>query len=63
MSMNDKDLRDFFAACAMIGLITRDGYTNTTAPTAYAAADDMLFIGNSTEGGIVAALKPKRDKQ
>ena len=60
--MENKDLRDFFAACAMIGLITRDGYTESTATTAYNAADDMLFIRNSTEGGIVAALKPKRGK-
>lgn len=64
MAMENKDLRDFFAACAMIGLIMRGKDTNgeSVATTAYYLADDMMFIRDKTEGGIVSALKPKRGK-
>ena len=60
--MNDKDLRDFFAACAMIGLALRGDDSETIAPQAYNLADDMLFIRDKSEGGIVSALKPKKGK-
>ena len=62
MAMTDKDLRDFFAACAMVGLTVRGESLDAVAPQAYALADDMLFIRDKTEGGIVSALKPKRGK-
>ena len=42
--MNDKEMRDFFAACAMIGLVMRGEESSTVAPQAYNLADDMLFI-------------------
>ena len=58
--MEDKDLRDFFAACAMIGLVMRGEDQDTVAPQAYNYADDMLFIRNSTGGGILSALKTKK---
>ena len=59
--MDEKDLRDFFAAMAMIGLVMRgEAHGSTIATTAYHLADDMLFIRDKTEGGIVSALKPKR---
>lgn len=60
--MADKELRDFFAACAMIGLVMRGDDMETVAPKAYNLADDMMFIRDKAEGGIVAALKPKRGK-
>lgn len=60
--MEDKDLRDFFAACAMIGLVMRGEGSESIAPQAYNLADDMLFIRDKTEGGIVSALKPKKGK-
>ena len=60
--MNDKELRDFFAACAMIGLVMRGEESSTVAPQAYNLADDMLFIRDKTEGGIVSALKPNRGR-
>lgn len=63
MAMENKDLRDFFAACAMIGLVMRgDSNGESIATTAYYLADDMMFIRDKTEGGIVSALKPKRNK-
>lgn len=60
IQMDEKDLRDFFAAMAMIGLVMRGEDSSTVAPQAYNLADDMLFIRDKTEGGIVSALKPKR---
>lgn len=58
--MDNKELRDFFAACAMIGLLTRGDDPDTIAPQAYNFADDMMFIRDKTEGGILSALKPKK---
>ena len=58
--MEDKDLRDFFAACAMIGLVMRGDESSTVAPQAFNFADDMMFIRDKSEGGIVSALKPKK---
>jgi hypothetical protein len=58
--MEDKELRDFFAACAMIGLVMRGDDQDTISPRAYSIAEDMMFIRDKTEGGIVSALKPKK---
>lgn len=46
----------------MIGLVMRGDDMETVAPKAYNFADDMMFIRDKAEGGIVAALKPKRGR-
>lgn len=58
--MEDKDLRDFFAAMAMIGLIMRNGNLEELGEIAYEQADKMLASRDGiSEGGIVAIKRKK----
>jgi hypothetical protein len=56
--MNDEDLRDFFAAFAMLGGVMRNGAMHKyIADDAYAMADHMLSARNGEEVGIAAVKK------
>lgn len=55
--MKDEDLRDFFAAFAMLGLVTRNGLIDEVGDVSYEIADNMLKSRSRKEGGIVA-IKP-----
>jgi hypothetical protein len=56
--MNDEDLRDFFAAFAMLGGVVRNGAMHKyIADDAYAMADHMLAARHAKEVGIAAVKK------
>ena len=56
--MNDEDLRDFFAAFAMLGGVMRNGAMHKyIADDAYAMADHMLAARDAEEVGIAAVKK------
>ena len=56
--MNDEDLRDFFAAFAMLGGVVRNGAMHKyIADDAYAMADHMLAARHAEEVGIAAVKK------
>jgi hypothetical protein len=56
--MNDEDLRDFFAAFAMLGGVVRNGAMHKyIADDAYAMADHMLAARHVDEVGIAAVKK------
>lgn len=58
--MEDKDLRDFFAAMAMIGLIMRNGVLEEIGDLSYEQADKLMATRNGlNEGGIVAIKRKK----
>lgn len=59
--MEDKDLRDFFAAMAMIGLVMRNGMLDEIGDIAYEVADNLLAArAGKKEGGIVSITRTKR---
>lgn len=62
--MSEDDLRDFFAACAMIGMVMRNGLIDEIGSVSYEIADKMIASKNSRgEGGIVSIRTPiKRRK-
>jgi len=56
--MNDEDLRDFFAAFAMLGGVVRNGAMHKyIADDAYAMADHMIAARHAEEVGIAAVKK------
>jgi hypothetical protein len=56
--MNDNDLRDFFAAFAMLGGVVRNGAMHKyIADDAYAMADHMIAARHAEEVGIAAVKK------
>lgn len=58
--MEDKDLRDFFAAFAMLGLVQRNGLIEEIGDVSYDIADKMLTArSGASEGGIVAIKRKK----
>jgi hypothetical protein len=66
--MNDQELRCWFAGCALVGLTMREGVGMAMEYDAWALADKMIAIKESSkednqepEVGIVAA-KPRRKK-
>ena len=61
--MRDEDLRDLFAAFAMLGGVIRHGALHKfVANDAYAMADEMLAARDapSEEEAGITAIKPKR---
>ena len=61
--MRDDDLRDIFAAFAMLGGVIRHGALHKfVANDAYAMADEMLAAREapSAEEAGITAIKPKR---
>ena len=59
--MNQEDLRDFFAAFAMLGGVMRNGAIHKyIADDAYAMADHMLAARHAEEVGIAAVKKRAR---
>ena len=61
--MKDDDLRDLFAAFAMLGGVIRHGVLHKfVANDAYAMADEMLAARDapSAEEAGITAIKPKR---
>ena len=59
--MEDKDLRDFFAAMAMVGLVMRNGMLDEIGDIAYEVADNLLSArAGKNEGGIVSITRTKR---
>lgn len=62
--MSEDDLRDFFAACAMIGMVMRNGLIDEIGSVSYEIADKMIDSKNGRgEGGIVSIRTPiKRRK-
>ena len=64
--MNEDDLRDFFAAFAMLGGVIRNGAMHKyIADDAYTMADHMLVSRlrqEEPEAGITA-IKPKRKQR
>lgn len=58
--MEDKDLRDFFAAFAMLGLVQRNGPIEEIGEVSYDIADKLLSARSGVaEGGIVAIKRKK----
>ena len=58
--MEDKDLRDFFAAFAMLGLVTRNGLIPEIGDLSYEIAEKMMSARKAkSEGGIVAIKRQK----
>lgn len=56
--MNQEDLRDFFAAFAMLGGVVRNGAMHKyIADDAYAMADHMLAARHTEEFGIATVKK------
>jgi hypothetical protein len=56
--MNNEDLRDFFAAFAMLGGVMRNGAMHKyIADDAYAMADHMIASRHTEEVGIAAVKK------
>lgn len=59
--MNDEDLRDLFAAFAMLGLIMSRGDTTAVlASNAYHTADAMIEAKYAEPEEGITAIKPKR---
>lgn len=59
--MNDEDLRDFFAAFAMISQAWMSGKDDVDAARCYAKADAMLAERSRIpEDGIAAVVKKRR---
>ena len=58
--MDTNELRDFFAAVSMLGLLANGDYGLAEVPIrAYKLADDMLRERAIQENGI-ASIKPRR---
>jgi hypothetical protein len=57
----DDELRDFFAAFALVGLITRQREGENSVTAAYQIADSMLEERKPKQQGI-AAIKTRRKK-
>jgi hypothetical protein len=60
--MHDDELRNVFAALAMVALVVREGSTLDTAQQAYILADEMMDAKEEQEEqqGIVAVKPVKR---
>lgn len=58
--MEDNDLRDFFAAMAMIGLIMRNGVIEEIGDLSYEQADKMISARNGINEGGIFAIKRKK---
>jgi hypothetical protein len=62
--MEDEDLRDLFAAFAMLGLImSRGDSTSVLASTAYATSDAMIEAKYAKPDEGIASVKPSRKKR
>jgi hypothetical protein len=61
--MNDDDLRDLFAAFAMLGGVIRNGAMHKyIAIDAYAMADEMLAAKYPQEEAGITAVKPRKKR-
>jgi len=61
--MKDEDMRDFFAALAMLGGVIRHGAIHKfVANDAYAMADEMMLARVREEEVGITAVKPKRKR-
>lgn len=65
--MNDEDLRDFFAAFALISKVWMSGQENVDARKCYSIADAMIeakYAGEEPEMGITAVKRKytRKDK-
>lgn len=59
-TVQDNDLRDFFAAFAMLGLVSRNGMLDEIGDISYELADKMMQARKGrNEGGIVAISRKK----
>lgn len=62
--MKDEDMRDFFAAFAMLGGVVRHGAMHKfVANDAYAMADEMMLARVQHEEVGITAVKPKRKRE
>jgi hypothetical protein len=58
------ELRDFFAGCALIGILLRgdeDSLTQRVAVTSFLYADAMIQVRDKVGSGI-ASIKPRKTK-
>jgi hypothetical protein len=56
--VNDEDLRDLFACCALVSIAGTNFGADQIAYKAYALADAMMVERNSEDG--IVAIKPNK---
>jgi len=60
--MNDEDLRDLFAAFAMLNMTWKTGAEDEDAKECYTVADAMLRAKHAEKEIGITAAKPKRKR-